>query len=42
VVILKAAVVLGQEFEFRALKKVQPLSRLGSEKMLLSSLKLLE
>lgn len=41
IVLLKSAVVLGDEFELRALKKVQPL-RVASDKMLLNSLKLLE
>lgn len=31
IVILKSAVILGEEFELRALKKVQPLSCMGSD-----------
>jgi hypothetical protein len=42
IVVLKSAVVIGDEFDLRALKKVQPLQRIGSEKMLLSCLRLLE
>ena len=42
IVVLKSAVVLGDEFELRALKNVQPLSRIRSDKMLLNCLKFLE
>ena len=42
IVVLKSAVVIGDEFELRTLKNVMPLSRIRSEKMLLNCMKFLE